>query len=102
MKNLHKILSSTDQQQQETLIEKYMQLPNAVWDDIINQVGQYSLLFKPTGQLNIAGEQKRGRVERPRGGETAGEHSQDQRARLQGARPPLCLAAGQVCVWETF
>ena len=29
---------STDQQQQETLIEKYMQLPNQVWDDIINQV----------------------------------------------------------------
>jgi exportin-1 len=29
---------STDQQQQEQLIEKYMILPNQVWDDIINQV----------------------------------------------------------------
>jgi len=34
----HMISASTDQQQQEALIEKYMQLPNAVWDDIINQV----------------------------------------------------------------
>ena len=33
--------TSTDQQQQETLIEKYMQLPNQVWDDIINQVRHY-------------------------------------------------------------
>ena len=81
-----------------------MQLPNAVWDDIINQVGQQQslLFFKSTGQLNIAGEQKRGRVERPRGGETAGEHSQDQRARLQGARPPLRIAAGQVVCGKYF
>merc|ERR1712227_360059 len=33
----HMIGASTDQQQQEQLIEKYMQLPNQVWDDIINQ-----------------------------------------------------------------
>ena len=31
------ISASTDQQQQEQLIERYMQLPNQVWDDIINQ-----------------------------------------------------------------
>ncbi len=30
--------ASNDQRQQEQLIEKYMQLPNQVWDDIINQV----------------------------------------------------------------
>merc|ERR1719458_668787 len=36
----HMISASTDQQQQETLIEKYMQLPNAVWDDIINQASR--------------------------------------------------------------
>ena len=39
------ILPSTDQQQQEALIEKYMQLPNAVWDDIINQVAFSKLLL---------------------------------------------------------
>jgi len=33
----HMISASTDQQQQEQLIERYMQLPNSVWDDIINQ-----------------------------------------------------------------
>lgn len=31
------ISSQTDQTQQDRLIEKYMQLPNMVWDDIINQ-----------------------------------------------------------------
>lgn len=31
------ISSETDQARQERLIEKYMQLPNMVWDDIINQ-----------------------------------------------------------------
>merc|ERR1719270_105189 len=36
----HMISASTDQQQQEALIEKYMQLPNAVWDDIINQASR--------------------------------------------------------------
>merc|ERR1719513_6944 len=36
----HMISASTDQQQQEQLIEKYMQLPNAVWDDIINQASK--------------------------------------------------------------
>ena len=46
-----KILFSTDQQQQETLIEKYMQLPNAVWDDIINQVGHWGLLIRRKMQL---------------------------------------------------
>ena len=35
---MHDILFSNDQQQQEQLIEKYMMLPNQVWDDIINQV----------------------------------------------------------------
>jgi len=34
------ISASTDAQQQETLIEKYMQLPNQVWDDIINQASK--------------------------------------------------------------
>ena len=34
----HYDLFSNDQQQQEQLIEKYMMLPNQVWDDIINQV----------------------------------------------------------------
>lgn len=31
------ISSETEQARQERLIEKYMQLPNMVWDDIINQ-----------------------------------------------------------------
>ena len=34
------IAASTDEQQQEQLIEKYMLLPNQVWDDIITQVRQ--------------------------------------------------------------
>jgi exportin-1 len=36
----HMISASTDTQQQEQLIEKYMQLPNQVWDDIINQASK--------------------------------------------------------------
>merc|ERR1711963_1337307 len=36
----HMISASTDQQQQEQLIEKYMALPNQVWDDIINQASK--------------------------------------------------------------
>lgn len=36
----HMISASTDQQQQEQLIEKYMVLPNQVWDDIINQASK--------------------------------------------------------------
>merc|ERR1719297_153515 len=36
----HMISASTDQSQQEQLIEKYMQLPNQVWDDIINQAAK--------------------------------------------------------------
>merc|ERR1719411_717997 len=36
----HMISASTDQSQQEQLIEKYMQLPNQVWDDIINQASK--------------------------------------------------------------
>jgi len=36
----HMISASSDQQQQEQLIEKYMQLPNQVWDDIINQASK--------------------------------------------------------------
>lgn len=34
------ISASNDSQQQEQLIEKYMQLPNQVWDDIINQASK--------------------------------------------------------------
>ncbi|XP_023337430.1 exportin-1 [Eurytemora carolleeae] len=36
----HMISASNDQQQQEQLIEKYMMLPNQVWDDIINQASK--------------------------------------------------------------
>merc|ERR1711963_1291815 len=36
----HMISASTDAQQQEQLIEKYMALPNQVWDDIINQASR--------------------------------------------------------------
>merc|ERR1719192_2686327 len=36
----HMISASNDTQQQEQLIEKYMQLPNQVWDDIINQAAK--------------------------------------------------------------
>lgn len=36
----HMISASSDAQQQEQLIEKYMQLPNQVWDDIINQAAK--------------------------------------------------------------
>jgi len=36
----HMISASTDQQHQEKLIENYMQLPNQVWDDIINQASK--------------------------------------------------------------
>lgn len=32
--------AQTDQPAQERLIEKYMELPNAVWDSIINQATQ--------------------------------------------------------------
>ena len=76
------ILPSTDQQQQEALIEKYMQLPNAVWDDIINQVAfSKLLLFYFDNRIlfwwfSIPGEQERWRFERPRGSKTAGKHSQ--------------------------
>ena len=76
------ILPSTDQQQQEALIEKYMQLPNAVWDDIINQVAfsKLSLFYFDKRILfwwfSIPGEQERWRFERPRGSKTAGKHSQ--------------------------
>ena len=38
------IAASTDEQQQEQLIEKYMLLPNQVWDDIITQVRQEGFL----------------------------------------------------------
>ena len=34
------ISASNDSQQQEQLIEKYMSLPNQVWDDIINQAAK--------------------------------------------------------------
>ena len=34
------ISASTDSQQQEQLIQKYMQLPNQAWDDIINQASK--------------------------------------------------------------
>ena len=89
------ILPSTDQQQQEALIEKYMQLPNAVWDDIINQVAfsklilfyfdlilfSKLLLFFFDKRILfwwffIPGEQERWRFERPRGSKTVGKHSQ--------------------------
>ena len=76
------ILPSTDQQQQEALIEKYMQLPNAVWDDIINQVAFSKLLRFCFGKkisfwwFCIPGEQERWRFERPRGSKTIGKHSQ--------------------------
>ena len=76
------ILASTDQQQQEALIEKYMQLPNAVWDDIINQVAFSKLLLFYFDKrilfwwFSIPGEQERWRFERPRGSKTAGKHSQ--------------------------
>merc|ERR550532_3609310 len=36
----HMISASTDSQQQEQLIEKYMALPDQVWDSIINQATQ--------------------------------------------------------------
>jgi len=36
----HMISASMDQSQQEQLIEKYMMLPNQVWDDIINQASK--------------------------------------------------------------
>eukprot|EP00092_Neocalanus_flemingeri_P041298 GFUD01044970.1.p1 GENE.GFUD01044970.1~~GFUD01044970.1.p1 ORF type:complete len:1073 (-),score=291.78 GFUD01044970.1:717-3935(-) len=42
----HMISASTDQQQQEQLIEKYMQLPNQVWDDIINQASKNGEVLK--------------------------------------------------------
>ena len=45
----------------------------------------------PDQQLTVClcvyvGEQERGRAEGPRGGEAAGQHSQDQRQSLQGPR----------------
>jgi hypothetical protein len=44
---------STDQQQQEQLIEKYMVLPNQVWDDIINQVGKWLRLVSCVGLRGV-------------------------------------------------
>lgn len=34
------ISACTDHVQQDPLIERYMQLPNQVWDDIINQASK--------------------------------------------------------------
>ena len=34
------ISACTDQHQQDPLIERYMMLPNQVWDDIINQASK--------------------------------------------------------------
>ena len=36
----HMISACTDQHQQDPLIERYMMLPNQVWDDIINQASK--------------------------------------------------------------
>ena len=40
------IAASTDSHQQEQLIEKYMQLPNQVWDDTINQASKNVEILK--------------------------------------------------------
>ena len=40
--------AQTDQTAQENLIEKYMALPNQVWDSIINQATQVRELVGPT------------------------------------------------------
>ena len=39
------ISAQTDQVQQERLIEKYMALPDQVWDSIINQATQVSIVI---------------------------------------------------------
>lgn len=38
------ISAKVDQVEQEILIEKYMLLPNQVWDEIINQASKVRLL----------------------------------------------------------
>ena len=40
------ISAQTDQVAQEHLIEKYMGLPNQVWDSVINQATQYVVVLK--------------------------------------------------------
>jgi hypothetical protein len=39
------ISAQVDQVMQEHLIEKYMMLPNQVWDDIISQASKVRTLF---------------------------------------------------------
>jgi hypothetical protein len=51
--NVTALCHSTDQQQQEQLIEKYMVLPNQVWDDIINQVRKWLRLVSCVGLRGV-------------------------------------------------
>ncbi len=51
--NVTALCHSTDQQQQEQLIEKYMVLPNQVWDDIINQVRKWLRLVSYVGLRGV-------------------------------------------------
>ena len=95
------IAASTDEQQQEQLIEKYMLLPNQVWDDIITQVrhdivgarGGFMLDANPF--LFLVGVSQRGRLERPGGCEATRQYFEDQCACLQGTGTPFRRTAWQ-------
>ncbi|KAG7274234.1 hypothetical protein CRUP_007671, partial [Coryphaenoides rupestris] len=72
--------AQTDQAVQEHLIEKYMMLPNQVWDSIIQQA---------TKNVDILKDPET--VKQP------GQHPEDKRARLQGGGPtPFVIQLGRI------
>lgn len=96
--------AQTDQAVQEHLIEKYMLLPNQVWDSIIQQATkvsqQHSSRLKNKQKNDVqSGNRCRLSAERrhpegPGDGEAAGQHPEDQRPGLQGRGSPIRHPAG--------
>lgn len=84
--------AQTDQAVQEHLIEKYMLLPNQVWDSIIQQATKVSLgetracpvrclelLRFDDRKTNLFFLSERGHPEGPRDGASAWQHPEDER-----------------------
>lgn len=80
--------AQTDQAVQEHLIEKYMLLPNQVWDSIIQQATKVGFLFQTLNFVQLLifkilngccyPAVECGHPEGPGDGEAVGQHPEDQ------------------------